>query len=186
MLAYRSDTDDTEEALREVLQEEMPSHSVETPATLMQGLISHDMWSKMGEAQQAGWAWNVANGEVERTHTTGVYVRHAANATHDLILGVYVDTHARLSDFSANREVYRIRLHEVGFDVTAIEFKLNRRPFRPRSHRREDTDGTRDVRRVALSPEDEERVEQEVSVLPPRLRDAARRAMTASLQRDGS
>ena len=182
-MGYQSDT---EEALRAVLREEMPSHPAETPAALLQELLSHDMWSKMGEAQRASWAWNVANGEVERAHTTGVYVRHAANATHDPILGVYVDTHARLSDFSANREVYRIRLHEAGFDVAAIEFKLNRRPLRPPRHQRDDADGPRSVRTRELSPEEEARVEREVSVLPPKLRAAARRAMTASLQRDGS
>ena len=182
-MAYQSDE---EKKLREVLHEEMPSHPVETPATLMQGLLSHDMWSKMGEAQRASWAWNIANGEVERAHTTGVYVRHAANATHDRILGVYVDTHARLSDFNANREVYRIRLHEAGFDVANIEFRLNRRPLRPRSHRGDDAGQPPASRRERLSSEEEERVEREVSVLSPKLRDAARRAMTAHLQRDGS
>ena len=176
---------DKEEKLREVLHEEMPAHPVETPATLLQGLLSRDMWSKMGEAQRASWAWNVANGEVERTHTTGVYVRHAANATHGLILGVYVDTHARLSDFNANREVYRIRLHEAGLDVAGIEFKLNRRPVRPRSPQGDDS-GRKPARGKPLPPDVERRIEREVSALPPKLRDAARRAMTARFQQDGS
>lgn len=183
MLAYQSNK---EKSLREVLQEEMPSHPVETPATLLQGLFSHDMWSKMGESQRASWAWHVANGEVERNHTTGVYVRHAANVTHDLILGVYVDTHARLSDFNANREVYRIRLHEAGFDVVDVEFKLNRRPLKPKRRQDTDTASPHGTKREELSPADAARIEREVSVLPPKLRDAARRAMSASFQRTGS
>ena len=67
------------------------------------------------DAAAFAWiAWNEVNGDVERAHTTGVYVGEPRRGARDPELTVYVDSAAYLTDFSANREIYLARLETAG------------------------------------------------------------------------
>lgn len=139
--------------------------------------------------QRAAAIWLSANGDVERAHTTGVYLRRGRAAGADPILGVYVDSSVRLADFSARREVYLVRLAAAGLAVSGIEFKLSRTrvagaaALAPDGHvERRDPNCTLDL--PPLTPEEEARVEEETAGLPDSVRQAARHAMGLSLRRD--
>ena len=76
-------------------------------------------------------AWYAANGDIERAHTTGTFVREPRRGEVGPVLVVYVDTKARVTDFSANSEVYLARLANAGHPFCKVEFRLSRYPRRP-------------------------------------------------------
>ena len=76
-------------------------------------------------------AWYAANGDIERAHTTGTFVRGPRRGAAGPVLVVYVDTKARVTDFSANSEVYLARLANAGHPFCKVEFRLSRYPRRP-------------------------------------------------------
>lgn len=94
---------------------------------LLANVVSGEMRGRMSAAQRAAAAWYGANGDIERAHTTGVFLKKPKRAGVAPILGVYVDSHARLTDFTVNREIYLARLHNAGLEVSGIEFLLTRR-----------------------------------------------------------
>lgn len=83
----------------------------------------------MSDAQAAARAWYACNGDLEHRHTTGVYVRQARGPQAAPVLGVYVDTHACLNDFSMRKDIYLTRLAFAGFEVSGIEFRLSRQEY---------------------------------------------------------
>ena len=76
-------------------------------------------------------AWYAANGDIERAHTTGTFVREPRRGEAGPVLVVYVDSKARVTDFSANSEVYLARLANAGHPFCKVEFRLSRYPRRP-------------------------------------------------------
>lgn len=94
---------------------------------LLANVVSGEMRARMSAAQRAAAAWYGANGDIERAHTTGVFLKKPKRAGVAPVLGVYVDSHARLTDFTVNREIYLARLHNAGLEVSGIEFFLTRR-----------------------------------------------------------
>lgn len=102
-------------------------HNQETIASVISHFVGSDMRAHMSAAQRAAAAWYRANGDVERAHTTGVFLKRPRRKGDAPILGVYVDSHSRLTDFTVNREIYLARLHNVGLEVSGIEFLLTRR-----------------------------------------------------------
>jgi hypothetical protein len=101
-------------------------HNQETIASVISHFVGSDMRAHMSAAQRAAAAWYRANGDVERSHTTGVFLKRPLRKGDAPILGVYVDSHSRLTDFTVNREIYLARLHNVGLEVSGIEFLLTR------------------------------------------------------------
>ena len=99
----------------------------ETLANLISDFVGTDMRSRMSAAQRAAAAWYGSNGDVERAHTTGVFLKRPRHKGDPPILGVYVDSHSRLTDFTVNQEIYLARLHNAGLEVSGIEFLLTRR-----------------------------------------------------------
>ena len=65
------------------------------------------------ERADASWrvtrAWHAVNGDIERAHTTGTFVRDPRRGESGPVLVVYVDSRSRATDFSANSEVYLSR-----------------------------------------------------------------------------
>ena len=55
------------------------------PARVRQGMTAN---------QRAASLWRAANGDIERAHTTGVYLRKSPCESLPPVLGVYVDSHA--------------------------------------------------------------------------------------------
>lgn len=130
-------------------------------------------------AANAAWiAWSEVNGDVERAHTTGVYVGAPRRGASDPELTVYVDSAAYLTDFSANREVYLARLETAGLHFSRISFRRSRRQKVDHAH----SHGTEVPRSEPRELTEAER--REVSALcaqlPESLRDSVSRAMSAS------
>lgn len=188
-----------ERVLREVLGLNYHERGSVSMAELLRRTIPADVRQGMSANQRAAELWRTANGDVERVHTTGVYLRKPPCKGLPPVLGVYVDSHARLSDFNANKEIYLTRLAEVGLEVSGIEFRLTRWPA-PQggdglnggtgSHRGDDL--RRHGSRAAacelppLSPAEERRVRDACAGLPDGLKQRVERAMAISLRREHS
>ena len=99
----------------------------ESIGDLLSRVVGGEMRGRMSAAQRAAAAWYGANGDIERAHTTGVFLKKPKREGTAPILGVYVDSHARLTDFTVNREIYLARLHNAGLELSGIEFRLTRR-----------------------------------------------------------
>lgn len=99
----------------------------ESIGDLLSHVVGGEMRGRMSAAQRAAAAWYGANGDIERAHTTGVFLKKPKREGAAPILGVYVDSHARLTDFTVNREIYLARLHNAGLELSGIEFRLTRR-----------------------------------------------------------
>ena len=168
-------------------------------AELLRRTIPASVRQGMSANQRAASLWRAANGDVERAHTTGVYLRKSPCESLPPVLGVYVDSHARLSDFNANKEIYLTRLAGVGLEVSGIEFRLTRWPAPQEDGILRKGDGLRkgdELRRHAsgtgapelppLSPQEERRVRDACAELPDGLRQRVERAMTLSLQHEYS
>ena len=130
-------------------------------------------------AANAAWiAWSEVNGDVERAHTTGVYVGAPRRGASDPELTVYVDSAAYLTDFSANREVYLARLETAGLRFSRISFRRSRQqkaaPPRPRAGQ------TPRPSLRELTEAERREVSDLCSQLPESLRDSVSRAMSAS------
>ena len=99
--------------LREVLGLNPDERGSVSMAELLRRTIPARVRQGMSANQRATELWRTANGDVERAHTTGVYLRKSPCESLPPVLGVYVDSHARLSDFNANKEIYLTRLAVV-------------------------------------------------------------------------
>ena len=126
-------------------------------------------------AANAAWiAWSEVNGDVERAHTTGVYVGAPRRGASDPELTVYVDSAAYLTDFSANRA----RLETAGLRFSRISFRRSRQQKAAPPLLR-----TAQAPRPApreLSEAERREVSALCSQLPESLRDSVSRAMSAS------
>ena len=99
------------------------SEDYEGISSLLKGMFSSpEARRSMSANQRAAYVWHNVNGDVERAHTTGVFLKEPHVKGADPILGVYVDSRMRAVDFRANREVYRARLSMGGLEVSEIEF----------------------------------------------------------------
>lgn len=139
---------------------------------------------KVASSHAASRAWYTVNGDIERAHTAGLFVRVPKRPGALPILTVYVDSRARVVDFSANREIYLARLSRAGIEFEEIEFRLSKRPVGARS-------GTAPVERPTSAPEpppldqrDAEKIAQLCTSLPASLRKSVSRAMGASYRRE--
>lgn len=158
-------------------------------AEVISEVVGGRMASRLSRNQMAAHAWFVANGDLERSHTCGVYLRRPRVRGADPVLGVYVDTPSRVTDFRANKELYLSRLANVGLAVSDIDFRLTRSAREPKaapgspSHARAAARGVSAPLRQ-LSPGEEERVRDLTAELPEGLRQSAAHAMSAALRRE--
>ena len=143
--------------------------------TLDEGGRARSTWS-------VGRAWYAVNGDIERAHTTGVFVREPAGRQSLPTLVVYVDSRSRATDFNANREVYQARLERVGLRFEEIAFLPSNRPA-ARTAIRERAVGPAPA---PLAPADAEKIERMSDQVPERLRASVSRAMRATWERSAS
>ena len=68
--------------------------------------------------------WMRVNGDIERKHTCGAYIKSVPHA--DPLLVIYLDSRMRVVDFNASREIYLQRLASQGLPLSRIEFKLSK------------------------------------------------------------
>lgn len=129
-------------------------------------------------SSRAWIAWNRVNGDVERAHSTGAYVGAPRRGARDPELVIYVDSHAFITDFSANREVYLARLETAGLRFSRIEFRLSKRPRAETVPSPSPMRGTRPL--PELDAAEEREVEELCAGLPTTLRESVSRAMRVS------
>ena len=101
---------------------EFEAEAPESISSLMREVVDERMSARMSANQRAAAAWYRANGDRERNHTTGVFLKKARVAGAAPVLGVYVDSHAMVTDFGVNKDIYLARLANIGFKVSGIEF----------------------------------------------------------------
>ena len=173
-LAHRGPRSELEEELlrREVSPTPVGDVFSSLIGSLDRGGAVRSTWS-------AGRAWYAVNGDIERAHTTGVFVRDPVGRQTLPTLVVYVDSRARVTDFTANREVYLARLENAGLRFAEVVFRESRRRGEGRPS------ASRPARPAAPAPrelteEDERAIERMCAQLPPALRDSVSRAMRES------
>lgn len=149
---------------------------------LVGGIVEGQMSAKMSANQRAAAAWYRANGDRERTHTTGVFLKRARVAGAAPVLGVYVDSHVMATDFGVNKDIYLARLANVGFMVSGIEFIPSREGYRAKRDRVQAQKPV-EVTLPELSQEELDEVESLTAQLPEQLRESASKAITLSIRR---
>lgn len=130
-------------------------------------------------------AWNeICAGTREGAHVTGL---HYVPESNELI--VYADGSSWVAELTMMREIIRARMYRRGVDIANIKVLLTRPGYT--SHRIKSTrpaDAAPSQRAAApparpLTPDEESALEGEVSPIEdPRLRDALKKAMKASLE----
>lgn len=154
---------------------------------------SPEVRAKMGAGHAAGLAWHSVIGDIERKHTTGVFVGKPKVPGMAPALCVYVDSRMRMVDFNANREIYLARLQTAGFDYSEVRFLQNKRP-RPKADAAapaltaEKVDkGTVPLATSEPLPELSEaeraQIEAQTAGLSPALRESVSKAMAACMRR---
>ncbi len=135
---------------------------------------------KLSDNQKAARAWFGCNGDVERAHCTGVYLRKPRSKDVDPILGVYVDSNIRMTDFRANKEIYLARLANYGLRVSDVEFRLTRLPKKPSPHSARTNEAQAPMPLPPLSTDEQRAVDEMCSDLPDGLRASVSRAVSMS------
>ena len=152
----------------------MVSEDYEGISSLLKGMFSNpEARRSMSANQRAAYVWHNVNGDVERAHTTGVFLKEPHVKGAAPILGVYVDSRMRAVDFRANREVYRARLSMGGLEVSEIEFIVSQY-------------GHGAAPLPELTGSEQDTVEKLAESVPESLRESVYKAMSLSFRREKS
>ena len=151
---------------------------------LMRDVLDVQMARSMSDNQRAAFAWSKANGDRERKHTTGVFLKRPRVRGAAPILGVYVDSHAMATDFGVNKEIYLSRLANIGFEVSGIEFLPSRRRVQSKETTAAKPTKKQPEQLPELDAHTEREVEELVAQLPESLRDRASQAILISKRRE--
>jgi hypothetical protein len=152
-------------------------------SSLMHEVVDGQMSAHMSANQRAAAAWYRANGDRERNHTTGVFLKKARVAGAAPVLGVYVDSHAMVTDFGVNKDIYLARLANVGFNVSGIEFIPSRAGYHAARTRRKEAEQA-PFELPELDAKELEEAENLVSNLPEPLKTTAYKAVVLSKKRE--
>ncbi len=147
-------------------------------------LLTGALGKGLSAASAAAKAWYAANGDRERTHTTGVWLRKSGRTGTDPVLVVALDTNLLAMELGTNKDLYLARLAYHGLAVSDIRFTVRRDPAKE-ARRARKQDSSRDAATLPeLTASEVERVERACEDLPDGLRQSACRAMCASLRRN--
>ena len=135
-------------------------------------------------AQRAARAWYAVNGDRERAHTTGVWLRKSGVATADPVMVVSVDSPLLAADLGATKGLYLSRLANRGVRVSDIRFQVGRRVTEAAGARSRKNAESAAHELPQLSEREREEVERAVAGLPEDVRKNASRAMCASLRQE--
>ena len=166
-------------------------------ADALAALMAGPLGKGLSKASAAAKAWYAANGDRERAHTTGVWLRKSGRAGVDPVMVVSLDSNLLAMELGTNKELYLTRLAFHGVAVSDIRFTVKR------SARAAAGDGRQGGRgkaphhagavREAFAHELPELTEKEkidvdkaTQNLPDGLRQSVSRAMCASLRRSKS
>jgi hypothetical protein len=167
------------------------SEDYEGISSLLNGMFSSpEARRSMSANQHAAYVWHNVNGDVERAHTTGVFLKEPHVKGAAPILGVYVDSRMRAVDFRANREVYRARLSMGGLEISEIEFIVSQygHGAAPRKNRAsgETVGETLKPPLPELTGSEQDTVEKLAETAPESLRGSVYKAMSLSFRREKS
>ncbi len=143
-------------------------------------LGAYEEYDRLTEGHRAARVWFGVNGDIERAHTTGVFVPEPRRGQSHPELVVYVDSRARATDFLANREVYLARMQAVGLEFTDIKFKLSKYPTAKKEKESRVTSKTCPQPLEPLSSSEKDEILQLTKDLPDGLREAVQKAMENS------
>lgn len=154
-------------------------------ADLLDALMGGPLGQGLGPAQRAARAWHAANGDRERAHTTGVWLRKPGRAGMDPVLVVALDSNLLAGELGTNKDLYLTRLAMYGVHVSDIRFTVRRADHTPAAAGRDRAGGpaARVGEAPPLSPAELARVDRATAALPDGLRQSVSRAMCASLRR---
>lgn len=165
-------------------ESEFGADAPESMGSLMRQVVDERLVGRMSANQRAAAAWYRANGDRERAHTTGVFLKRPRVRGAAPILGVYVDSHAMATDFGVNKDIYLARLANVGFEASGIEFLPSRTGKKrvPRTTR-SDAVQQQPERLPELSPSERAEIQELVRELPEALQESASKAIELSKRR---
>lgn len=159
---------------------ERAAHEREAAPRPLSDVLSGMADARADGAWRASRAWYAANGDIERAHTTGTFVREPRAGEAGPVLVVYVDSKARATDFAANSAVYLARLAHAGVRFSKVEFRLSRYPRRERADAPRARRAPRDAAPEAPTPAERAEIDELCSTLPEALRASVSKAMCAT------
>lgn len=137
------------------------------------------------DASAVWLAWMRVNGDVERRHTSGIFIVPPRRGEEEPSLTVYVDSNVYLTDFSARREIYLARLASAGLRFSRIEFRRSKRSA-PVKNQAESAARPRPAAAqqslLPLDADERREIDELCSKLPEGLHESVSRAMRASYQ----
>lgn len=138
--------------------------------------------AKLSSAQRAARGWFAANGDRERAHTTGVWLRKPGRVGADPVMVVRLDSNWLMQELATNKELYLARLARIGVAVSDLRFEVGHarvseaaRAKRPSKEK----PPLPDLRSADLA-----RIERACADLPDGLKESVSRAMCATLARE--
>ena len=161
---------------------EFGADAPQSVGSLVGEVVDGRMAARLSANQRAAAAWYRANGDRERDHTTGVFLKRSRVPGAAPILGVYVDSHIVATDFGVNKDIYLARLANAGCAVSGIEFIPSREGYRTRARARH-TDQAAPEPLPVLTPAERAEVADLVADLPEGVRESAYKAVELSKRR---
>lgn len=158
------------------------SQSPERAGDLVRALFGGAQAARLSGAQLAARAWYAANGDRERSHTTGVWLRKSGREGVDPVMVVRLDSNLLAQELGTNKDLYLARLSHAGVKISDIRFTAGGKKTHEAhaggraSHKKPDPLPPLDEARQA-------RVDAATSHLPERLQKSVARAMAASMRR---
>lgn len=149
-------------------------------------LFSGPLGAGLAPAARAARAWYSANGDRERRHTTGVWLRKSGKAGIADVLVVALDSNLLAAELGTNRDLYLGRLSQYGIAVSDIRFTVRKGTGKGRKKEATAAKAGVDTSSTPLPPlssAEEQRVERACAELPDGLKQSVSRAMCASLRR---
>lgn len=152
---------------------------------LVSSLLGGPLGRGLTQAQSVARAWYSANGDRERAHTTGVWLRKSGRAGVDPVLMVAVDSGLLAAELGTNKDLYLSRLAFRGVSVSDIRFVV-----RPRAAEagmaaaaKRKAKVSRETPLPDLTARERSNVEAVCADLPEGLRQSVSRAMCATLRK---
>ena len=169
-------------------------------ADALAALMAGPLGKGLSKASAAAKAWYAANGDRERAHTTGVWLRKSGHAGVDPVMVVSLDSNLLAMELGTNKELYLTRLAFHGVAVSDIRFTVKRSARAAAGDGRRGAKGNASPRTGAgrdgrgacarelpeLTEKEKIDVDKATQNLPDGLRQSVSRAMCASLRRSKS
>ncbi len=161
-----------------------PTRAGDAVSELLGGALGRGL----SAAASAAKAWYAANGDRERQHTTGVWLRKSGKAGVDPVLVVALDSNLLAMELGTNKDIYLSRLAFRGLAISDIRFTVDhrapagsRRAARAKTGSQARGEGAPSL--PELSPAERAYVEGKTADLPDGLRQSVSRAMCATMRR---